>query len=67
MILEDAQGCKVPIVGKDTISIYGVEPAFGSDKKLVCDAGLISFSDSSLSNDLILGLRMAFRRRRRGL
>ncbi|HSC36680.1 MAG TPA: PKD domain-containing protein, partial [Chitinophagaceae bacterium] len=60
MILEDAQGCKVPIVGKDTISIYGVEPAFGSDKKLVCDAGLISFSDSSLSNDLIMDYEWHF-------
>ncbi len=53
LILEDAQGCKVPIVGKDTISIYGVESAFGSNKRLLCDSGMISFADSSLSNDLV--------------
>jgi len=60
MILEDAQHCKVPIVGKDTISIYGVSSAFGNDKKLVCDAGVVNFSDSSLSNDLITGYEWHF-------
>jgi gliding motility-associated-like protein len=53
MILEDAQGCKVPILGKDTIRIYGVESLFNTDKNLVCDQGVIAFSDSTISNDLI--------------
>lgn len=60
MILEDAQGCKVPITGRDTISIYGVTAAFGNDKKLVCDAGTVRFTDSSLTNDLITGYEWHF-------
>ncbi|MEP6728977.1 MAG: PKD domain-containing protein, partial [Bacteroidota bacterium] len=55
MILEDAKGCKVPISGKDTIRIYGVTSVFGNDKNLLCDQGLINFTDSSVSNDLITG------------
>jgi len=53
MILEDAKGCKVPIAGKDTIRIYGVTAGFGNDKNLLCDNGVINFTDSSSSNDLI--------------
>ncbi len=53
MILEDAQGCKVPIAGKDTIRIYGVTASFGNDKNLLCDNGIINFTDSTVSNDLI--------------
>ncbi len=53
LILQDSQGCKVPIVGKDTISIYGVQSVFGSNKHLLCDSGLVAFGDSSLSNDLV--------------
>jgi len=60
MILEDAQGCKVPITGRDTISIYGVTAAFDNDKKLVCDAGIVSFTDASLTNDLITGYEWHF-------
>ncbi|MEO6315888.1 MAG: PKD domain-containing protein [Chitinophagaceae bacterium] len=53
MILEDAKGCKVPIAGKDTIRIYGVNAGFIKDKQLLCDQGIINFSDASVSNDLI--------------
>jgi gliding motility-associated-like protein len=53
MILEDAQGCKVPVLGRDTVRIFGVNSLFNSNKNLLCDAGLVSFTDSSLSNDLI--------------
>ncbi|MFT3936500.1 MAG: PKD domain-containing protein [Chitinophagaceae bacterium] len=53
MILQDSRGCKVPIPGKDTIRIYGVSAFFSKDKNILCDQGLIHFTDSSLSNDLI--------------
>jgi gliding motility-associated-like protein len=53
MILEDAQGCKVPVLGKDTVRIFGVSSLFNSNKNLLCDAGIVSFNDSSLSNDFI--------------
>jgi len=53
MILTDSKGCKVPVTGKDTIRIYGVTAGFGNNTKLICDQGIVNFTDSSVSNDLI--------------
>lgn len=60
MILEDPAGCRVPIVGKDTIHIYGVEAKFTASRHLVCDSGLITFNNTSVSNDLITGYQWRF-------
>ncbi len=60
MILEDAQGCKVPILGKDTIRVYGVTAYFNNNKNILCDAGMVTFGDSSISNDLITGYEWRF-------
>ena len=60
MILEDAQGCKVPVLGKDTLMIFGITSLFNNDKNILCDAGVVSFSDSSFSNDLITGYEWHF-------
>lgn len=57
MILEDNKGCKVPIQGKDTIRIFGVSAMFGKSTRVLCDQGVINFTDSSLSNDLITDYR----------
>jgi gliding motility-associated-like protein len=53
IILQDALGCKVPILGKDTIRIFGVSAQFKNDKSVLCDSGMVSFTDASLSNDYI--------------
>lgn len=53
MILKDPQGCQVSIPGSDTIRIYGVTAKFGLSSQTLCDSGLVSFFDSSSSNDLI--------------
>src|SRR4029079_2317967 len=53
MILRDPQGCQVPIVGKDTIRIYGVNARIGRSSIVVCDSGFVRFRDSSISNDRI--------------
>ncbi|HYF30311.1 MAG TPA: PKD domain-containing protein [Chitinophagaceae bacterium] len=60
MILRDPQGCQVPIVGRDTIRIYGVNAALGMSQRVVCDSGRVFFRDSSLSNDLITGYYWTF-------
>jgi gliding motility-associated-like protein len=60
MILKDPQGCQVPIVGKDTIRIFGVNANFGLSRQLVCDSGLVHFRDSSISNDLITNYHWTF-------
>ncbi|MEJ7735836.1 MAG: PKD domain-containing protein [Chitinophagaceae bacterium] len=53
MILIDPMGCKVPILGRDTIQVLGVSSKFIVDKKQLCDSGMVIFKDSSVSNDQI--------------
>lgn len=60
MILQDPQGCRVPIMGKDTIHIYGVDARFTSNSNLLCDSGRVQFTNSSVSNDLISSYRWVF-------
>ena len=55
MILKDAQGCQVPVTGKDTVYVYGIQANFKTDKQSLCDRGFIQFDDLSVSNDLITG------------
>ena len=55
MILVDAAGCQVPIVGIDTIRVYGVKADFSFNTTTLCDSGYISFKDISTSNDIIQG------------
>ena len=51
IILEDNSGCKVPIVGKDTIQVKMVETYISSQRTVLCDSGMVAFKDSSISND----------------
>ena len=60
MILRDPQGCQVPIVGRDTIRIYGVNARLGMSQRIVCDSGRVYFRDSSISNDLITSYYWTF-------
>lgn len=53
MILVDAAGCQVPIVGTDTIKVYGVKADFTNSTTTLCDSGYVTFSDKSTSNDII--------------
>lgn len=53
MILKDANGCIVPILGLDTIKVNGVQAAFSLDTTLHCDSGIVQFTDESQSNVLI--------------
>jgi gliding motility-associated-like protein len=53
MILIDSNGCKVPITGKDTIKVNGIKANFNFVNKTLCDSGIVKFTDSSFSNDLI--------------
>jgi len=54
MILQDANGCQVPIIGKDSISVFGVTAAFSHDGALVCDSNRVNFTNKTMSNDEIV-------------
>lgn len=55
MILIDAGGCQVPIIGNDTIVVSAIINKFGFNNKLLCDSGSVAFTDSSTitSGDVI--------------
>lgn len=53
MILVDAGGCQVPIIGTDTIKVFGVKASFTNAATTLCDSGYVTFKDQSSGNDLI--------------
>jgi gliding motility-associated-like protein len=50
VILQDINGCRVPLMGVDTIKVVGITPAFVSSPRLLCDRGFVQFTDSTKSN-----------------
>ncbi len=60
MILVDAGGCQVPVTGLDTIVVNGVDASFKLNTSTFCDAGFVTFTDSSQSNDVITGYTWDF-------
>jgi gliding motility-associated-like protein len=55
MILKDAGGCTVPILGIDTIKVNGVLASFTQDTLIRCNSGNVAFTNTSISNDVITG------------
>lgn len=55
MILEDVNGCKVAVTGKDSIGVYDITASFDRNVALVCDSGSVSFANTSITNDEISG------------
>lgn len=60
IILQDSFGCKVAIKGLDTITVYSVSTNILSNTKLLCDSGIVYFSDSSITNDKIKSYQWNF-------
>ena len=60
MILTDASGCTVAITGTDTIKVRGVAASFVADTLLRCNSGVVNFSNTSISNELITGYEWNF-------
>ncbi|MEJ7610802.1 MAG: PKD domain-containing protein [Ferruginibacter sp.] len=55
MILKDIAGCTVAVTGPDTIKVNGVLADFSVDTLLRCNSGNVTFTNASLSNDVITG------------
>lgn len=60
IILTDASGCNVPIVGQDTIRVYQVSADFMSNINRLCKEGYIQFTNKTISNDLITNYQWNF-------
>ena len=53
VILKNSAGCNVPIIGLDTIRVTGVAAAFTADTLSRCDNGFVTFTNTSVTNDVI--------------
>lgn len=53
VILLDPPGCVIPVTGVDSIRIRGANPLFGVSDSVLCDAGLVNFTDSTTSSEPI--------------
>ncbi|HSC55008.1 MAG TPA: PKD domain-containing protein [Phnomibacter sp.] len=61
MILMDSAGCKVPVVGSDTIRVVGAKAFIqGLTNYTFCDSASIQFTDSSVITDPIIRYRWQF-------
>jgi len=54
IILEDSLGCKLPVLGIDSIKVKGIRSFIkGLPKYTLCDSASVSFFDSTRTNDII--------------
>jgi gliding motility-associated-like protein len=60
LILKDETGCTVPIIGKDTIRVVGLDVKFEISKNKFCEKGEITFTDRTVANDLITNWQWIF-------
>ncbi len=60
LILEDATGCKVPIIGKDTIKVKVIKAFAKVPNQSICDSANVQFLDSTITNDVITNYRWNF-------
>ena len=60
LILTDASGCTVPIVGIDTIKVLAAVAKFTMNQTALCDVGTIAFKNTSTSNDPIKNYQWNF-------
>ncbi len=51
MILVDAGGCIVPIRGRDTIWVKGINASFTNSTVAICDSGTVRFTNTSAGTD----------------
>lgn len=59
-VLLDPPGCVIPVSGIDTIQIRGANIKFGISDSVLCDAGSVSFTDSTTSSDPIISYTWNF-------
>lgn len=60
LILTDAAGCSVPVVGTDTIHVKGISAAFTMNAAAFCNEGTVQFDNQTVSNDYITGYQWNF-------
>lgn len=60
LILRDPAGCLIALQGADTVYVTGAITKFGLTPRLLCDSGLVTFSDSTRFNDPVASYNWDF-------
>lgn len=60
MILRDQGGCVVPVIGDDSIHVYGITADMDFSTQPICDAGTVQLNSTSTSNDGIAHYQWTF-------
>jgi gliding motility-associated-like protein len=55
VFLKDVTGCEYPISLNDSIKVVDITPQFVIENNQICDAGIVRFRDSTITNGSILG------------
>ena len=53
VILKDNAGCSIPVLGLDSVTVFGVMNSITVNQNLVCDSGTVQFTANATSNDPI--------------
>ena len=60
VVLKDSFGCLIPVFGADTVRLYSSKVNFGASKLILCDSGLVQFSDSTVSGSPVATFKWSF-------
>ncbi len=60
VILRDTAGCSLSIQGKDTIKVLDINALFSLSTNKICDAGVVRFTNASISTDTIISYSWDF-------
>ncbi len=60
VILRDTAGCTISISGLDTIKVYDLKAGFSLNNRNICDAGVVNFTNTSTSTDVINSIKWNF-------
>ena len=53
IILKDDAGCSIPVLGLDSVTVYGVDNTLASSSTLLCDSGVVAFTATPVTLDVI--------------
>jgi gliding motility-associated-like protein len=60
LMLTDNQGCKVPVMGRDTINIVQLEPRFEFANNTVCSQEHVAFVNTTSASESIINYQWSF-------
>jgi gliding motility-associated-like protein len=60
VILKDTNGCSIPIIGLDSVKVYGITSSVQANTHVVCDSGIVQFSLQAQSNNPIINYAWNF-------